>query len=48
VRRPEQIAQTHTAWLLPLRKAVEKWIVGIPLDKMSEEVESLEIALMVG
>jgi hypothetical protein len=48
VKKPEQIAQTHAAWLSPLRKAVEKWITAIPQEKILDEVVSLEIGLIVG
>lgn len=48
VKKPEQVAQTHAAWLLPLRKAVEKWIAVIPQEKISDEAISLQNQLILG
>ena len=46
MKSPSQIEQTHAAWLSPLRKAVEGWIVESQHRDALEEVFMLELALL--
>ena len=48
VKQPAQILQTRIAWLSPLRKAVEGWIVKFNKNEASEEVRVLIVGLIIG